>query len=221
MSTPSGGGDQSPPNVSLWAKILSAVFGGITLVFFMVLVFFSLFGFEIPESSCYLVAIVFGIFGGLAFGFISGTAMANGTIPVPGTTTQLSVSLGGGVASTIVLALIGYWISCGHSPPVIVDIDSVHTFPDKDGKSAVQVKYHLKGSEPTNSAYIEASWKNDFAQPTRHRLDNPDAGDVTFELDVDGVEPGTKFWVRIRVEARDGHEIAKSKSREEKTPAKK
>src|SRR5258705_269738 len=68
------------PQAPLWVKILSGVFGGITLFFFMVLIFFSLFGYTVPENSCYLVAIVFGIFGGLAFGFISGTAMASGAI---------------------------------------------------------------------------------------------------------------------------------------------
>jgi hypothetical protein len=197
------------------------VFGGITLLFFMMLVTFSLFGYTIPENSRYLVAFVFGLSGGLSFAFISGTAMASGAIPIPGTLAKISFSAGGGVAATLLFALIGYWIIPGESLPVVVGIDGVRVYPSKDPKTAtVQADYHLQGRDDTHSVFLETSWTKEFQQPTRKRLDAPDEKQTTFDLELDDKKEGSPFWVRIVVENRQGRKVAESKKWEAKTPKK-
>jgi hypothetical protein len=181
--------------------------------------FFSLFGYTIPESSRYLVGIVFGLFGGLAFYFISGTAMASGTIPIPRTQTQLSIKVGGGIAATVILSLVGYWMTRGDTLPVLLGIDNVRTFPSKDAKTlTVQVDYHLQGWDETQSCFLEASWKKDFSQPIRKRLDNPRDGQATFDLNLNDAERGIPLWIRLRVQDRHGKDVAESKAWEQKTP---
>jgi hypothetical protein len=188
--------DKSPPAAPPWAKVLSAVFGGLTLLFLMALIVMSLFGYTIPEESCCLFAGLFGIFGGLAFGFISGTAMASGTVPVPGTGSKIAVSAGGGVAFVVILAFVGYWLACGHTrtPPVLVGIDNVRITSTKGATTAtVHVDYHLQGWEHTQSAFLEISWNADFAQPIRKTLDTPPFGQANLDIDLDGSKEGSPF----------------------------
>jgi hypothetical protein len=213
-------GDQPPPP-SLWMIILSCIFGGIALLFIIGLILLAVFGHTLPSTERYLLVIFFAMFGGLAGGFIGGTIFASGNVPIPGTGEKVKFNATGGIGALIVTALIGYFIIPTESLPVVVGIDSVRTFADKDGKSFnVQVNYHLQGSEPTHSAYLETSWTNDFRQPTRRLLDRPAEGQTTFELDVRDAEKGAKFWIRIRVQDRLGKEVAKSQTWEEKVPAK-
>jgi len=59
--------------------LMSAVFGAMGLIFFMVLV---LFGVQIPTDSRWLVIIIFALVSSLSFGFVGGTANVRGSIPV-------------------------------------------------------------------------------------------------------------------------------------------
>src|SRR5436190_17935329 len=61
---------------------LGALFGGVTLLFFMGLIIMSVFGRGVPTEGRYLVVIVLALSGALSAAFLGGNASARGVIPL-------------------------------------------------------------------------------------------------------------------------------------------
>jgi len=66
---------------SSFALKAGAGFGGLSLLFFMILVILSVGGHQVPRDARYLVVIVLALSGALSAGFLGGNASARGVIP--------------------------------------------------------------------------------------------------------------------------------------------
>ncbi len=87
---------------------IGAVFGGVALLFFMVLVLMSAWGHPVPQDARYLVVIVLALSGALSAGFLGGNASARGTIPLSiAEEHPLAVAFTGGIAVLVVLLILG------------------------------------------------------------------------------------------------------------------
>ena len=91
--------------------MVGAVFGGITLLFFMALILLAIFGRTVPENAKYLVIIVLALFGGLSAGFVGGNASARGRLPLPfAQDYPLAIALTGGIAVLVILLILGRYL---------------------------------------------------------------------------------------------------------------
>jgi fido (protein-threonine AMPylation protein) len=87
---------------------LGALFGGLTLLFFMALILLSVQGKSPPSDARFLIVIVLALSGGLSAGFLGGNASARGSIPIPGAKQHpLRYAFAGGAAVLIVLLVLG------------------------------------------------------------------------------------------------------------------
>lgn len=105
---PEGGGESSRrPRYALIAGYFA---GGLTLLFFMWLVVLSIRGQPVPCEERFLPIAVLALGTALAFGFIGGSAKAEGTLPnIPGIDSPITFALAGGVAALLVVLSVG-WI---------------------------------------------------------------------------------------------------------------
>lgn len=96
-------------DVPSWFPICGAVFGGISLLFFMILVMLSVFGKEIPSTSKFIVVAVLAISSGLSANFLGGTAAAEGKFKIPYfENSPISFGVTGGIAVLIIVFVLGY-----------------------------------------------------------------------------------------------------------------
>jgi hypothetical protein len=86
--------------------ILGAIFGALTLLFFMGLVLLGVAGREVPCNTVFLVNITLSLGAALAVAFLGGNASAKGTIPF--LQNSLAVSLTGGFAALIITLLVTF-----------------------------------------------------------------------------------------------------------------
>ena len=99
---------RSTPKPDMFSVKLGAAFGGLTLLFFMSLVVFSLVGKPPPTDARFLIVIVLALSGGLSAGFLGGNASAKGSIPLPGAERHpVRYAFAGGAAVLIVLLILG------------------------------------------------------------------------------------------------------------------
>lgn len=91
------------------SAVMSIVFGGLGLFFFMFLV---LYGVQIATDSRWLVIIVFGLVTGLSFGFLGGTSHVRGSIPVnkeiEGARFRFSVT--GGIGALVLILILSWFL---------------------------------------------------------------------------------------------------------------
>ena len=88
--------------------LVGAVFGGLTLLFLMLLVLFALQDKEVPCNSRLLIVFVLALGAALAAAFLGGDVTARGTVPLPfGSNKPIQFSAAGGVAVLIIVILIG------------------------------------------------------------------------------------------------------------------
>lgn len=88
--------------------IVGSVFGGLTLLFFMLLVILSAMNITVPAGDRYLVIIILGLGSALSASFIGGSAAAKGDIPIMVARDKpFSFSVGGGVAVLIIVLILG------------------------------------------------------------------------------------------------------------------
>lgn len=100
-----------PQPAPKWIAVAGAVFGAITLLFFIGLTLASVFNFEVPTESRFLVLVVLSFGAATSAGFLGGAATARGMIPLPGTLKNtFAVSTAGGVAVLLILLLVGYYL---------------------------------------------------------------------------------------------------------------
>jgi len=84
--------------------IVGAVFGALTLFFFMGLVLLGVAGHAVPCNTVFLVNITLSLGAALAVGFLGGNATATGAIPF--LHNSLAVSLTGGLAALVVTLIV-------------------------------------------------------------------------------------------------------------------
>jgi fido (protein-threonine AMPylation protein) len=83
-------------------------FGGITLIFFMVLILLSTFGHPVPKDSRFLVVMVLSLTGAFSAGVLGGNASARGAIPLPIVNEHpLTIAVTGGIAVLVILLVLG------------------------------------------------------------------------------------------------------------------
>lgn len=109
-----------PRKAPLWAVVVGAMFGALTLLFFMGLILLAIFGHEIPCESRFLVATVVAFGAALSVAFLGGAIAAKGVIPLPFATEHpVSFSATGGAAILVLLLILGnslYSETCGDEP---------------------------------------------------------------------------------------------------------
>jgi hypothetical protein len=100
--------ERSMRKPDMFSVRLGALFGGLTLLFFMLLIIFSVQGKSPPGDARYLVVIVLALSGGLSAAFLGGNASARGSVPFPGAKQHpLRFAFAGGAAVLIVLLIVG------------------------------------------------------------------------------------------------------------------
>jgi len=92
------------PFAQPWVMILGAIFGALTLLFFMGLVLLGVAGHEVPCNTVFLVTITLSLGAALAVAFLGGNASAKGAIPF--LQNSLAVSLTGGFAALIITLIV-------------------------------------------------------------------------------------------------------------------
>src|SRR5262245_10176936 len=82
-----------------WAPVAGGVAGGMTLLFFMVVVIMAIFGREVPPTSRFSVIAVLALGFAMTAAFVGGNAAAKGNLPVPGLQDKpVEFSVAGGIA---------------------------------------------------------------------------------------------------------------------------
>lgn len=95
-------------NFPEWAPIAGIIFASMTILFFMGLVLASLFGYEVPSGSRFLVLSVLAIGIALTLAFIGGEAAAKGKLPIPFLNQNpIEFSAAGGIAVFFITLIIG------------------------------------------------------------------------------------------------------------------
>lgn len=113
--------NDTPANVPKSLPVLGAMFGALTLVFFMGLVIAAMFDKAVPQSAKFIVIVVLAIGTALATTFLGGTAAVNGTIPLPFLKgSPMTFAAGGGLAALIIVLIFG-WYFYAASNPIPVD----------------------------------------------------------------------------------------------------
>ena len=101
-----------------WILIVGGTVGIITLIFFMILVILAIVGYEVPESSRFLVVVVLALGAALSSAFLGGYASAEGRLTIPGfDTTPFQVGFGGGLAVLLVFLIVGNLLYVPSPPP--------------------------------------------------------------------------------------------------------
>lgn len=100
--------ERSMRKPDMFSVKLGALFGGFTLLFFMLLIILSLQGKSPPGDVRYLVVTVLALSGGLSAAFLGGNASARGSIPFPGAKQHpVRFAFVGAAAVMIVLLIVG------------------------------------------------------------------------------------------------------------------
>ena len=111
-----------PKNKQPWVVVSGAIFGGLTLLFFMGLTLLSVFDYEIPCDSRFLVVAIVAFGASLSAAFLGGAAAAKGAIPIPLVKDHpVSFSVSGGIAVLVVLLLLSNRLfvkDCSEDPTI-------------------------------------------------------------------------------------------------------
>jgi hypothetical protein len=101
--------EESINGVPSWFKVVGFVFGGLTLIFLMVLVFASMWGHTVPPESRFLVHFAFSLASALCVAALGGEAAASGKIPLVGKH-PLVFSATGGIAVLVIMLAVLHWL---------------------------------------------------------------------------------------------------------------
>ncbi|MBE7499336.1 MAG: hypothetical protein HS113_03310 [Verrucomicrobiales bacterium] len=107
-----GGQNGSPP----WVLIMGAVFGGLTLLFFMALVVVTMTGAngDLGRGTRQLIAVVMAFATALSFSFIGGSAAANGHLSLPFVKSHpVAFGVSGGIGVFVIVLLLGLTVFVG------------------------------------------------------------------------------------------------------------
>jgi hypothetical protein len=103
--------NQPQAQTAPWISKAGYVTGILTLVFFMAMVVASLFGYNVPANSRFVVVVVLAFGTALSFAFFGGTAAAHGSIPIPFSEQKpIAFSVTGGIAVFIIVLALGYYL---------------------------------------------------------------------------------------------------------------
>ncbi len=125
-SAPGRATAERPPAFPPWAPTAGMVFGGLTLVFFMALVFAAVLDKPVPDPARFLVVAVLSLGVALSFAFIGGDAAAKGQLPLPGIEEHAATfSVAGGIGVFVIVLLIASTLYGPAETPTRVKVPSV------------------------------------------------------------------------------------------------
>lgn len=196
----------STPTVPGWVIILGAIFGGLTLVFFMVLV---LGGIPISRGNHFLICIIFALGCGLSASFLGGAAAASGNIPLPYVKTHpIQFSVGGGIAVIVIVLLLCYYLMPPVTPPAVLQIEGQpEVNVSGKGNALLHVRYSIDGWDATKRLVVQVSKDkemSDILQETT--LNDPNIGHA--EINLGRQPPDTILWFRLVLKDRHGSQLA-------------
>jgi hypothetical protein len=93
-----------------WDQVAGLLFGAATLLFIIIVTFFSLFNHPIPTSGRFPVLAALALGAALSTGLLGSSAAAQGTVMVPVLKSPVKIGVAGIAAILVVLLLIG-WIA--------------------------------------------------------------------------------------------------------------
>jgi len=118
-----------PPNpppkkpVPKWVRVSGFVIFIVTLLFFIGLTGYTIFVGPVPEDAKFFVVAVLALGMAGSFGFVGGSAMAEGKIPLPGSKKHPVVySIAGGVAVFLIVFALGMWLYPDAAPTENADV---------------------------------------------------------------------------------------------------
>ncbi len=94
--------------VPRWFTKAGFISAAVTVLFLMGLVFASVFGYQVPKESHFLVSLVFSLGAALAVTFLGGNVAASGKIPIF-EEHPITFSATGGVATLIILLTLMHY----------------------------------------------------------------------------------------------------------------
>jgi len=95
----------------MWILILGAVFAGLTLLFFMLLVISSVFGYNVPANARFFVIAVLSLGSATSAGFLGGAAVIHGKFRSQVIQKNpIAFSAAGGIAVLLIVLLFGYFL---------------------------------------------------------------------------------------------------------------
>jgi hypothetical protein len=216
MSVRADGKNPEPnPSPPTWVIIAGCLFGGLTLVFFMVLVLLSVFGRSVPPDGRFPVVIVLASGSALAVSFLGGAAAASGRLPVPLVKSNpIKFSVTGGVATLIIVLLLGYllYIRGAEEPNESKTVTAPALFSATAGQAGGTLNLRVKfkvASVPKNYR-LQAQVVSDEGFTdiwSSQDIPNWQAGDAVFA--VKG-RAGQMGLARLRLLDPAGHEVGTS-----------
>jgi hypothetical protein len=125
--TNSFGGGSAPPPIKEWMVIVACVFGGLTLLFLMLLVLLEvLFNKNLKRETRFLVVSIIAFGLALSGGFLGSSGQLSGSLPLPqALQNPLTFGMTGGAAVFAVVWIIGYWLYVRKAPipPYEISVD--------------------------------------------------------------------------------------------------
>lgn len=117
-ATNSFGGESVPLPPKEWMVIVACVFGGLTLLFLMLLVLLEvLFNKNLKRETRFLVVSIIAFGLALSGGFLGSSGQLSGSLPLPqALQNPLTFGITGGAAVFAVVWIIGYWLYVRKAP---------------------------------------------------------------------------------------------------------
>lgn len=124
--------DRSQPPHKTWALKTGAVFGGLTLIFLMTLVFLSISGSVLNGDDKYLVLLILALGCALSVSFLGGEVAARGEIPLPfATNSPVSFGVTSGVAILVIVLILGSLLYLETPPEETAEAEAIIEWRDK------------------------------------------------------------------------------------------
>jgi hypothetical protein len=170
-------------SVPTWFTVAGLAGGAVTLFFLMALVLLSVFGFEIPRTSRFILIAVLALGVAISAAFLGGSAAASGKIPLPGNATPIQFTIAGGVAVFVIVLLLGAWLyPSDDEKPSIIAIDCPVNYQSHQVASLGFAFCWPRTEWELDAAALDANAADLFVRWTQNR-------DVSLQFHVSKVPP--------------------------------
>lgn len=166
--------------------------GAMTLLFFMLIVILSIFNHGVPCAGRFPAVAVLALGVALGLSFIGGAATAQGTLPLPGSWKPVRFAVAGGVASLVIVLLIGWLFYARDCPEPLIESKGQKV------EKLLNEAWDLMGGSP-NTVWVDA--QGQLSSEARQNLEHA-------RRDIDealGLNPGCD-------RARDYHAVYQARS---------
>lgn len=186
-----------------WVTTLGAVFGGLTLLFFMAIVLLGIAGIDIPNTVRFPLSVVFSLGCGLSASFLGGTAVTQGKIQIPGIQKYpITFTITGGAAITVVILGLCYWFYV--KPGARLTVQDLFSSVESDANSNAT---RVKAFSQLTSQYGWQDFKGRHLSQLALPLSSIDEGDFTeanmFHCSLQGQRLRKMTFVRANLSESD------------------